>query len=157
MTTPRTALDELIALVRRCPELNLFNYTSEEVSALNDWAVEVHATLDDHGKALSEALGGWLLIDTAPKDGTLIDIWCISPNDDYAPEGGGIRLTDVAWHESSDIFPHTGWVRLTDDGNYDLIDSKPTCRYGLPRWLPVKWRPLPPPPTSAKGSEVEGD
>jgi hypothetical protein len=92
------------------------------------------------GWAANDALFGWLPISTAPKDGTLIDLCCESVE---GVETYQIRLTDVAWHEADHILPHTGWARITDDAEMDLVDSPPTCPLGLPRWKPKYWRPLP--------------
>lgn len=81
-------------------------------------------------------------METAPRDGTLIDVWCIPPEGStFEPEEGGIRLTDVSWHIANEIFPHTGWVRLMDDGNFDLVEGEPSSEYGLPPWEPVRWMP----------------
>ena len=91
----------------------------------------------------------WQKIETAPKDETLIDLWCVLPEDDdidFMPEKGGIRLTDCSWHTADDIFPHTGWVRATDDGDLDLVSGPPTCPLGLPTWEPTHWMPRPEPP-----------
>ena len=90
----------------------------------------------------------WLPIADAPRDGNLIDLWCVPPDDsEFEPTNGGIRLTG-SWHDSNDIFPHTGWVRVMDDGNWDLINSPPLTLHGLPRWIPIYWRAEPLPPTA---------
>jgi hypothetical protein len=97
----------------------------------------------------------WKAIDTAPKDGTPIDVWCIPPDDcDFEPEQGGIRLTDVWWHNASCDFKSTGWVRIVDDGFWDLVEGPPSCELGLPAWEPIYWMPLPPAP-SKKERKVE--
>lgn len=89
---------------------------------------------------------GWLPISTAPKD-ELIDLWCVPPDDvDACPEAGGIRLTNCSWANPTDYFPHEGWSRVTDDGNWDIVDAPPTSPLGLPRWVPTHWRHLPGPP-----------
>lgn len=92
---------------------------------------------------------GWLPIETAPKDGTLIDVWC--PWD--GNERGGIRLTDVSWHAADEWTPHTGWSRITDDGDMDMVEIPPTCRFGLPPWNPSHWQPLPNPPVLKEQGE----
>lgn len=84
----------------------------------------------------------WQPIETAPKDGTLIDIWC--PWD--GNEEGGIRLENVSWNVSNDLNPHTGWSRITDDGDEDMVEMDATCPLGLPKWVPTHWMPLPEPP-----------
>lgn len=87
----------------------------------------------------------WQTIDTAPKDGTLIDLWCVPPvMGEFSVRG--VRLTDCAWHEADDIFPFTGWTRMQDDGHRDLVEGKPTNQNGLPPWQPTHWMPLPEPP-----------
>ncbi|MBF9233960.1 hypothetical protein [Microvirga alba] len=97
----------------------------------------------------------WQDISTAPKDGTLIDVWCVTPDDiDFVPEQGGIRLTNVSWHDGDKVFPHVGWVRVVDDGDYDLIDGPPSSPLGLPRWVPTHWMPLPPPPSHSQGGKL---
>ena len=69
--------------------------------------------------------GGWQPIETAPKDGTQVDVWC--------PElGGGYRVAD-AWVD------HAGNWRCYFDNNV--------------RWAhqPTHWRPLPPAPDAHDG------
>lgn len=77
----------------------------------------------------------WYPIEQAPRDGSLIDVACEAYDDDG--EKRVIRLTDVAWHNANAIFNHTGWVRLTDDGDCDLVEGPPTCEFGLPAWTPT--------------------
>lgn len=66
--------------------------------------------------------GGWRPIETAPKDGTLVDLWY--------PEGG--RFTDMTWRDGQ------WWIGDTDD---------PECYGGVvnPKSQPSHWmRPIPP-------------
>lgn len=92
---------------------------------------------------------GWQDIETAPKDGTLIDLWCVSPPEsDFVPENGGIRLTNCAWETEKSYWPYTGWSRVLDDGDMDLVDGPPVAQHGLPRWVPTHWRLPPSPPSS---------
>lgn len=67
--------------------------------------------------------GGWRPIESAPKDGTEIDIW-----DDVLKR----RRPDCHWHCGK-------WLRWASNS----IDDEP-------RWIPVPgathWQPLPPPP-----------
>jgi len=84
----------------------------------------------------------WQPIETAPKDGSLVDLWCMPPADvDF--ESKGIRLPSSIWYDADDIFSYTGWVRVCDDGNYDLVEGPP-CEWlcGLPPWTPVLWKPI---------------
>ncbi len=86
----------------------------------------------------------WQPIETAPKGrDDMIDIWCVSPRED---EPGATRLTNVFWSVADEILPHTGWARITDDGNVDFVEMESTSPCGLPEWKPVAWMPIPAPP-----------
>lgn len=82
----------------------------------------------------------WRPIETAPKDGTLVDLWCVDPAGEFVPEGGGIRLTDCGWDDVS------GWTRIMDDGDEDIVQDWVDNPLGLPPWKPTHWMPLPEPP-----------
>lgn len=75
-----------------------------------------------HKAIKSKRSAGWQPIETAPKDGTLIDVWC--------PEaGGGYRVPDAWWSEVDSHWLYVG--------------------QGSPmRWAhePTRWIPLPMPP-----------
>jgi len=89
----------------------------------------------------------WKMISTAPKDGQIIDVWCVPPDDcDFEPPNGGIRLTNIAWHNANEVFNLTGWVRVCDDGSWDLVEGPPCGICGLPAWIPSHWMPIPEPP-----------
>ena len=114
-----------------------------DVSGLAD-AVEAQS-----GLSSASVLGGWQPIQTAPKDGTLIDVWCKPPPDDDERPDARVRLTNISWHNADSIFPHTGWIRVCDDGNWDAIESdEPTCDLALPKWIPTHWIPIPNPPNA---------
>lgn len=114
--------------------------TDEEIRAATEEARKIRPEIERDRQE-------WQPIETAPKDGRLIDVWCVNPydDDDIRP----IRLTDVAWNEADEIFPHSGWVRVTDDGHWDLVEGPPLGPLGLPAWKPTHWRPLPTPPKEA--------
>jgi len=74
----------------------------------------------------------------------MIDVWCVPfPDDDFKPERGGIRLTDVFWYAET---PAPGWARLLDDGNVDFVERPPSVTGGLPPWRPTHWMKIPDPP-----------
>jgi hypothetical protein len=125
----------------------------EAVGALRHYATtprcdsNMMGAIDMVCRAALRATPSWQTMESAPKDGTPVDLWCVAPDDlDPQPDCRGVRLTDCFWHNADSIFPHTGWCRVIDDGNYDLVDGPPTAPFGLPRWVPVAWHPLPTPP-----------
>lgn len=68
---------------------------------------------------------GWLPIESAPKDGTKIDVWHVNE-----------RVTDVYWSEIQDAWCFDGFFG----------PEEPTPISSLP--APTHWQPLPAPPSS---------
>ena len=83
----------------------------------------------------------WRPIETAPRDGTLIDVWCIRPPHEAEERDHEIRLTDISWCD-------TRWGRITDTGMLDLVEEGACDESGFPPWVPTHWRPLPAPPAT---------
>ena len=77
----------------------------------------------------------WREISTAPKDGTVVDLW--------AQLNGGERVTDAYWGQRSADkaqrehfgFEEFGWCRDADDS------------WVYPVTFPTHWMPLPSPPS----------
>ncbi len=91
-----------------------------------DLAQNVAALCDLARQALE---GQWLPIETAPKDGTIIDLWM----DD--------RIADHQFREPDAWWLNGAWVTVNDDF---LV-------FPLPHeFTPTHWRPLPTPPTQQK-------
>lgn len=68
---------------------------------------------------------GWQTIDTAPKDGTIVDLFV-----------NGFRETDCFWGESSSaMFGQKEWVKTNDEG-WTLWVGNPT------HWMPLPTSPL---------------
>lgn len=64
----------------------------------------------------------WQPIETAPKDGTTVDLWCVA-GFGAAERAPGMEYRDGSWeHELAGDELNEGWT-------------------------PAHWRPLPPPPT----------
>lgn len=71
--------------------------------------------------ALAAADGGWQPIETAPRDGTVIDLW-----------DGSSRWTDMSWIDSSPRDPNGAWARDRSDWGNAF------------EWLtPTHWMPRP--------------
>lgn len=90
------------------------------------------------------ALQGWQPIESAPKDGTPVDLWCANsefPN----------RVTDAQWRKptESEWFVHGGDGMKTADAQW--LDP-----LGWPMTgddAPTHWQPLPPPPAASDREE----
>lgn len=80
---------------------------------------------------------GWLPIDTAPRDGTLIDIWC---RRSWDPPEGYERRVDVYWDNAHDCW------RTLDNTHFIEQIFKPSQSAHDRRLIPMYWRPLPKPP-----------
>ncbi len=75
---------------------------------------------------------GWMPIETAPEDGTLFDMWCVSGDKILS-----VRFTDVSMSEDL-----SGFGFLLNDGHWEYLE-----RAGVyPAWTPTHWMPLPAPP-----------
>jgi hypothetical protein len=131
-------LECLEAEVKRFRETNTFNPLY--VTGFYIQAGCVINEIKELRKENARLQAGWQPIETAPKDGTVIDVLAEHEGEH---ETNRIRLTNISWHNANEIFPRTGWIRITDDGNWDLVDSPPTCPMGLPQWTPTHWMPLP--------------
>lgn len=62
---------------------------------------------------------GWQPIETAPKDGTQVDLWAGWAN-------GGARLCNAFWDAAR---PYPGWI--TDARNYGVFDERQ-----FTHWMP---------------------
>ena len=86
-----------------------------------------------------------------PKTGELFDVWCIPPEKyDFELINDGVRLCDVCWLEVCWELPkgmpiNTGFYRITDDGNMDMVerDAEDDCPLGLPEWIVTHWMKIP--------------
>lgn len=72
----------------------------------------------------------WRTIESAPRDGTRIDVWEVSPSSRLS--GGVASRTIDVWFENG------AWVEWGEDGLIQLEDA---------HWKVTHWMPLPDPPT----------
>lgn len=100
----------------------------------------------------------WQTMETAPKDGTIIDLWCVSEITERArrdakymaeqlarpnfTEKHSERHTDARWLDSGE---REGWYSFDQDDQLVRADNLDAHN---PYWrhYPTHWRPLPPPP-----------
>jgi len=78
----------------------------------------------------------WLPIETAPKDGTTIDVWLSGRINSNI----GFRETDVWWGTVSGQEGQAGWVLIEDDGTEGYVDLLHDS------YIVTHWMPLPKPP-----------
>lgn len=83
--------------------------------------------------------GGWMPIETAPRDGEWIDVWVVNPD----RTGGGSRSANVRW--SDDAWRETNGFSV--EGFFDAVTNIPLIRVS-------HWMPLPAPPATTGGEEL---
>jgi hypothetical protein len=80
-------------------------------------------------EALMEASQQWQPIETAPKDGTIIDVWVNDPD-------GPFRQTNAIWNDGYWVLRRNMWSSIES-----FFDEK-----GVPKIKITHWMPLPKPP-----------
>lgn len=98
-------------------------YTSLGKEVLLDGAHFADATSPEDAARIAAALGRWLPIESAPKDGTEIDLW--------GGSGMGCRTPDCVWIKTRS---GTGWHTRGDKGWEFLHEIA---------WEPTHWRTIP--------------
>lgn len=99
--------------------------------------LRAHIAAHPAGQSAGQAADGWFPIETAPKDGTRIDLWVV-PHDAFA-NGNADRL-EARWME------RVGWVRI--GGGYVSECGEPT------HWRPRPSAPGKPTPDSTRTGQV---
>lgn len=127
MNTPTTGLRKELGAV--LDELYRAQVSGDQIQVTRS-VYRAATFLGTHGNAMMDELGGWRPIDSAPKDGNVVDLWA------------GIRYPSCKWMVSEargdDIehWRHLSWHTTFDDWFWIDIQAEPT-----------HWRPLPQPPT----------
>lgn len=141
----------------------LFEGSLAAIDALDAAEGALLSASRDHAQTTCSALE-WRPIETAPRDGTRIDLWMIN-ND-----GRSYREADAYWVDDRDVDPYgnrgkrSGWFGPNHD--YEGMDGwaddpAHPDRLGNIRFTsPTHWGPLPAPPGSAStgvAAQVVGD
>lgn len=92
---------------------------------MDEWSMRLHRP------------SGWQPIETAPKDGTLIDLWV-----------DGTRLPDCRWYaECAEWEQEPHWAQK-------YAETGPDCGFPV-SGAPTHWMPQPEPPTSGGSSPMD--
>ena len=96
-----------------------------------------------------DSVQGWQPIETAPKDGSVVDLWITTP----ALKAGAERCCDARWHRGAWWFPDYPTEFDEDDGQpsgftSDVREIKGVWhrRAETPVCRATHWMPLPAPP-----------
>lgn len=122
----------------RCWESDSADHLSEIKRLLKE-AEDERAELLWENERLHDLAGGWKPIDSAPKDGTEIDLW--------VPGEFAGRYAECYWGKPMHCCGEYG--SLCDDDWHSLDDGWVYGGIGAPPDEPSHWRPLPPPPEAA--------
>jgi hypothetical protein len=80
----------------------------------------------DVAHTVEATMSEWKPIETAPRDGTEVDLWC--PNYVSARYGDGARMADCWWERDR-------WVRFS---NIFALDEEPYADiHGATHWMPL--------------------
>lgn len=106
------------------------------------------------GLRLSEGLGAWAPIETAPRDGTAVLLWLAEDIDRYYVAGHRApRLTIGFWGWSNDDFsPGDAWHSVEAKEEMWGMGGEmtgPMMSTDCLQVVPTHWMPLPAPPVSA--------
>jgi hypothetical protein len=84
----------------------------------------------------------WQPIETAPKEGALIDLWVVASRQ-WRPHGEASRVTDCRWLDGR-------WIEYTYDGDDVPVENE---HYTATHWMPL---PEPPNADSAEYTAIKG-
>lgn len=113
---------------------------------------------EDHARACIEAVllvaSGWQPIETAPRDGTIIDLWLVSNGNP-----GGFRVTDCrrsydagkwpdVWVRNGSRFVNLSWYY--HDGDYCLLPGNDPHPEAFAWTRATHWMPRPAAPLSQR-------
>jgi hypothetical protein len=90
------------------------------------------ATVDANGASECHHPFGWQPIATAPKDGTLVDLW-VETTINWRPDGEQFRYIDCFWTDA-------GWVEIDFHGDVTPVESQ--------HHTATHWMSPPEPPTA---------
>lgn len=93
----------------------------------------------------------WQSIETAPRDGSLIDVWLVSPPRENEQEPIGHRVIDVFWECAEWPWQGGRWAHKTSSSSWEPMAVE--MQYTIGNSKITHWMPQPGIPTQV----IDGD
>jgi hypothetical protein len=124
-----------VSAPRQRPRLESEAVTRDDLIELikSGYALDVSAETIVDKLLAAQQDGGWQPIETAPKDGTWVDLWVRDWNDN------GKRIPFCIWDDDK-------WLTSVFPNDYGPLSECVNTFVKDDEWKPTHWRPIPAPP-----------